>query len=70
MSDICGLPQPLTGAELVTIHQEQNGNLAKCSMPLSEFQSFVISNWLASLSTTKPNVAGVAWNDSGVIAIS
>lgn len=67
--DFYGLPQPLTGTELVTIHQEQNGQFAKCSMPLSQLATILGVNW-ASLPTTKPTVSGVAWNDGGVVSIS
>lgn len=67
---IHGLPQSITGAEIVTIAQEQNGRLAECSMPLSTFQTFVINAWLGTLSTTEPTTAGVAWNNAGVLSIS
>jgi hypothetical protein len=68
-NEIFGFPQSLTGSELVTIHQEQNGQLAKCSMPLSQLATILGFNW-ASLPTTKPSVSGVAWNDGGVVSIS
>jgi len=74
MSDIFGLPQPLTGAELVTIHQLQNGQWAKCSMPLSDLATILTSGpstaWASSLPTTAPATAGVVWNDNGVISLS
>ena len=70
MEEIYGLPQPLDGSELVTIHQLQNGQWAKCTMPLSTFQSFAFSSWVTSLPTAKPSSTGIAWNDSGSISIS
>jgi hypothetical protein len=74
MSNIYGLPQPLTGAETVSIHQTQNGQLALCTMPLSELVSYLtttsFSQWIASLSTTAPTTSGVAWNNNGVISFS
>lgn len=66
MSEIFGLPQPLTGLELVTINQIQGGQLAKCTMPLSAFVAFVFS----SLPTTEPIAAGMPWNNAGVVSIS
>jgi hypothetical protein len=69
MTDVFGMPQPLTGSELVTIYQEQNGQLAKCSMPLSEFVAFIMSS-LASSSTTEPSTKGVLWNNAGAISVS
>jgi hypothetical protein len=75
MTEIYGLPQPLTGSELVTIEQEQNGQIAKCSMPLSMLITYINANnnstaWAANLPTTKPSSAGVVWNDDGVVSIS
>lgn len=73
MAEIYGLPQPLTGNEIVTILQMQNGQLVLCSMPLSDLQSIMNSNstaWANNLPTTKPSTAGVVWNDGGVVSIS
>jgi hypothetical protein len=71
MDEIFGLPQALTGNELVTIHQEQNGQLAKCSMPLSELSSIINFNaWIASLPTQKPASPGLPWIDGGVVSVS
>jgi hypothetical protein len=71
MIEIYGLPQPLTGSETVTIHQLQNGQLAKCSMPLYELAAILSStSWAAGLPTTKPAVAGVVWNNGGSVSIS
>jgi hypothetical protein len=69
---IYGLPQPLTGSEIVTILQEQNGEKAECSMPLSMLTSIIGSgtSWAADLPTQKPSVPGVVWNDAGVVSIS
>jgi len=73
MPIIHGLPQALTGNELVTIYQEQNGQLAICSMQLSQLISLVnfdANNWAANLPTAKPMSAGIVWNNSGIISIS
>lgn len=71
---VYGLPQPLTGSETVTIQQEQNGQLAACTMPLSDLLAYVNANaptwWVASLPTSLPSKPGVAWNNSGLISIS
>jgi hypothetical protein len=68
---IYGLPQPLTGAELLTIHQMQNGQLAKCTMPLSELATILSSTaWATALPTIAPTAAGVVWNNNGVVSIS
>ncbi|AOJ69328.1 MULTISPECIES: hypothetical protein [Burkholderia] len=69
MSGIYGLPQPLTGNELVTIKQMQNGNWAECTMPLAALIQ-LMSAFAASLPTDKPSTAGQLWNDAGVVAIS
>lgn len=66
---IHGLPQTLSGSEIVTIKQEQNGHWAECSMPLSMLSSILQPNW-TSLPTVKPSLPGVLWNDNGVVAIS
>jgi hypothetical protein len=66
-----GLPQPLTGAELVTIHQEQSGRLVKCTMPLSMLAAIISSTaWAVGLPTTEPTTPGVVWNNTGVVSIS
>jgi hypothetical protein len=70
MPEIYGLPQDLTGSELVTIYQEQSGQLAKCSMPLSTFMALVVQNVFRNLPTTEPSTAGVPWNNAGVVSIS
>lgn len=71
MPEIYGLPQALTGNEMVTIWQEQNGQLAKCTMQLSSLSSILLSSSLASsLPTQRPNSSGVFWNDGGVVSIS
>jgi hypothetical protein len=73
MTEIFGLPQPLTGAELVTIHQMQNGQLVLCTMPLSELATILTSSstaWATGLPATAPSTAGVVWNNNGVISVS
>ncbi|WP_146124062.1 hypothetical protein [Burkholderia multivorans] len=72
MTELFGLPQALMGNELVTIHQIQNGNLVKCSMPLSSLAALLgySTAWAAKLPTTQPTTAGVVWNNNGVISIS
>lgn len=71
MIEIYGLPQPLTGDETVTIHQVQNGQIAKCTMPLSQLSTILNSTaWAASLPTTQPTTAGVLWNNAGVISLT
>lgn len=71
--DIYGLPQPLTGNELVTIRQEQNGQWARCTMPLSELFKFLNSSstaWAGQLPTVAPSSPGIVWNNNGVVSIS
>jgi len=69
--ELHGLPQPITGAELVTIYQLQNGQWAACTMPLCDLASLLGStSWAANLPTVAPATAGVLWNDSGVISLS
>lgn len=68
--DIYGLPQPLTGQEWVTITQTQNGQLAKCSMTLSQFQAWLTQAEFANLPTTLPTTSGTAWNNGGLVSIS
>ena len=68
--EIYGIPQPLTGAETVTILQEQNGQQAKCTMPLSTFLAFIVPSIFKDLPTTEPTTAGVVWNNAGVVSIS
>lgn len=74
MTQIHGLPQPLTGNELVTIIQEQNGNQAACSMPLSMLASILSTSsptsWATGLPTTEPATPGIVWNNGGVVSIS
>jgi hypothetical protein len=68
---IYGLPQPINGDELVTIYQMQNGQFAKCSMPLSHLASILSSTaWANGLQTTQPSASGVVWNNNGVVSIS
>lgn len=67
--DFYGLPQPLDGTEFVTIYQKQNGQIVKCSMPLSQLATILGINW-TSLPTTKPTVSGEPWNNGGVVSIS
>ena len=65
------LPQPLTGTEIVTIQQQQNGQWFECSMPLSELLClFGPTSWASTLPTSKPSASGVLWNNSGVVSIS
>lgn len=70
--NIFGLPQALTGNELVTIQQIQDGRTALCTMPLSVFATFIGSStaWALSLETTPPSTPGVVWNNEGVVSIS
>lgn len=71
MMKIYGLPQPLSGAEIVTIQQEQNGNIALCSMPISALASVLTLNYLATnLPSIQPATPGIVWNNGGVISIS
>lgn len=73
MTEIYGVPQlPLTGTETVTIYQTQNGQLAKCTMPLSDLIPLLAGStaWAAHLPTTEPATAGVLWNNAGVVSIS
>lgn len=68
--EICGLPQQLTGDELVTVWQKQGDNFAQCTMPLAMLFPLALSAVAASLPTQKPATAGQLWNDCGVVAIS
>lgn len=74
MTDIFGLPQPLTGAETVTIHQVQNGQIAKCTMPLSQLATILVTGtstaWATGLPITRPATAGAVWNNGGVVSIA
>jgi hypothetical protein len=71
MSQVFGLPQPLTGSETVTIRQTQNGQTALCTMPLSSLLTVITLTALASgLPTTRPSAPGVVWNNGGVVSIS
>jgi hypothetical protein len=65
-----GLPQPLTGSEIIIIQQTQNGYLAECSMPISEFLAWMVAQLPSVLGTTEPSASGIAWNNHGVISIS
>ena len=71
---IYGLPQPLTGNETVTIQQEQNGQMATCTMPISELLTYINEAapawWVASLPTALPSKTGVIWNNTGSLSIS
>jgi hypothetical protein len=73
MIELYGLPQPITGAELVTIYQMQGGNLVSCTMPLYELAAVLNTNstsWANTLPTTRPATAGVLWNNGGAVSIS
>lgn len=70
MSKIFGLPQPLTGQEWVTIYQTQNGQAAKCSMPLSELQAWLAQLEFTNLPTSLPSTSNTVWNNGGLISIS
>jgi hypothetical protein len=71
MSEIYGLPQPITGSETFTIQQIQNGQIALCTMPISELSSIINFNaWIASLPTQKPSSPGLPWLDGGVVSVS
>lgn len=71
MVDIYGSPQALTGDEIVTIHQMQNGQLAKCTMLLSQLSSIInITSWAVGLPTVLPSAHGVLWNNNGVVSLS
>jgi hypothetical protein len=72
---ICGLPQPLTGSELVTILQEQGGQLVMCSLQLSALLDYVTANtsstaWAKNIPATEPASPGVVWDNDGVVSIS
>jgi len=73
MNIVYGAPQlPLSGSELVTIQQMQNGQLALCTMTLSDLSALLGSGtgWTANLPTTKPAAAGELWNNGGAVSIS
>lgn len=74
MLEIYGLPQPLTGAETVSIQQVQNGQIALCTMPLSALveliNSGILDGWAGNLPKTEPATPGIVWNNNGVISIS
>ena len=73
---IYGLPQlPLTGSELVTIHQMQNGQLALCTMPLSALVPLLSVGapspaWAACLPTAPTEGAKTWWLNSGSLTFS
>jgi hypothetical protein len=73
MSELYGMPQPLTGAETITVQQMQNGQLVKCTVSLTVLAAFFGNTpavWSASLPTALPATHGVLWNDGGVISVS
>lgn len=71
MIETYGLPQALTGTETVTIHQLQNGQLAQCTMPLSDLATLLSSTaWATGLPMTEPTTPGIVWNNAGVISLS
>jgi hypothetical protein len=71
---IYGALQPISGAELVTVYQMQNGQMVTCSMPLSDLSAILTASpstsWAANLPTAAPTAAGVVWNNNGVVSIS
>ncbi|WP_321899133.1 hypothetical protein [Paraburkholderia heleia] len=71
---IYGLPQALTGNETVTIQQQQNGQSALCTMPLSDLLTYINANapelWVASLPTALPAKPGIPWNNAGLVSVS
>ncbi|CAM2168083.1 conserved hypothetical protein [Burkholderia latens] len=69
--EIHGAPQTLSGEELLTIGQEQNGRLVLCSMPISLLSSIILnSSWASSLPTEPPSTPGIIWNNKGSLSIS
>ena len=72
--EIYGLPQPLTGNELVTIPQTENGRTTIYTVPLSDLLNQINAAapawWVATLPTALPPKAGVLWNNTGSLAIS
>jgi hypothetical protein len=70
LTEIYGLPQNLTGSETVAIRQIQNGQIARCTMPIAQLITFPTSDWLSHLPVTEPSTAGVLWNNGGVVSIS
>lgn len=73
MTNIYGLPQPLTGNETVTIQQEQNGQLALCTTSLSSIADVATFNFAAyadALPTSLPAASGIPWNNGGMISLS
>lgn len=73
MTEIYGAPQPLSGNETVTILQQQNGQLAECTAPISEIaaiSSFNFAAYMQGLPTTLPSKAGTPWNNGGILSIS
>jgi hypothetical protein len=68
---IYGSLQPITGAELATVYQMQNGQMVTCSMPLSDLiQVITLTALAAGLPTTEPTTAGIVWNNGGVLSIT
>jgi len=71
MTKTYATPQPMTGSETVCIHQVQNGQIVKCTTPISSLPSAAnLTTFFASLPTSLPATAGVVWNNNGVISIS
>jgi hypothetical protein len=80
MTKVYSLPQTLTGAETVTIHQVQGSNSVKCTMPLSSLIALLPTGggssggsstaWVATLPTDLPDTSGILWNNDGVVSIS
>jgi hypothetical protein len=73
MIELYGMPQPVTGAETVTIQQVQNGQIVLCTMPLSALAAILGTSstaWAAGLPTTRPATVGVVWNNGGAVSIS
>lgn len=81
--DLFGAPATLTGQELVTIRQMQNGYLVRCTMTLSTLLAWIqAQGGSVGLTQTQFNtMAGTwvgslpttapahgPWNDSGVIS--
>ena len=65
-------PQPLTGAEILTIAQMQSGNMVACSITLAALSAYIGGGtaWDTSLPTIAPTTAGVLWNNGGVISLT
>ena len=84
MAIVYGLPQTLTGAEIVNIQQMQNGQLTLCSAPLSlvvayflaqapagsEVTSAALATLAANLPTAPTSGTKTLWLDNGVLTYS